>query len=125
MREHTPTGGLAELRDGLGRTILSHPHHPKAPFRDRAASGPAAPTRLKAGIQSGAVLGKRGNEVRASRARRFAADLAPTINGIQKAGTTSLRGIADELNRRGVLTASGNGKWISSMVWRLLDRLKA
>jgi hypothetical protein len=65
--------------------------------------------------------GNRGNEVRASRARRFAADLAPTIKGIQKAGTTSLRGIADELNRRGVLTASGKGKWISSMVWRLLD----
>ena len=69
--------------------------------------------------------GNRGNEVRASRTRRFAADLAPTIKGIQKAGTTSLRGIADELNRRGVLTASGKGKWISSMVWRLLDRLKA
>jgi hypothetical protein len=69
--------------------------------------------------------GNRGNEVRASRAHRFAADLAPTIKGIPKAGTTSLRGIADELNRRGILTASGKGKWISSMVWRLLDRLKA
>jgi hypothetical protein len=67
----------------------------------------------------------RGNEVRASRARRFVADLSPTIKDIQEAGTTSLRGIADELNRRGVMTASGEGKWRPSMVWPLLDRLKA
>ena len=68
--------------------------------------------------------GNRGNEVRASPARRFAADLSPTVKGIQEAGVTTLRGIADELNRRGV-PASREGKWLSSMVWRLLDRLKA
>jgi hypothetical protein len=67
----------------------------------------------------------RRNEVRSSRARRFAADLSPIIKGIQEAGITTLRGIADELNRRGVLTASCEGKWRPSMVWRLLHRLKA
>jgi Recombinase len=63
------------------------------------------------------------NEIRISRARRFAADLAPTIKGIQDAGTQTLSGIADELNRRGIPTASGKGKWQAQTVRRLLARL--
>jgi hypothetical protein len=69
------------------------------------------------------VRSRRGNEVSAARARRFAADLAPTIKDIQEAGVSTLRGIADELNRRGILTATGKGRWLPSMVWRLLERL--
>ena len=37
-------------------------------------------------------------------------------------GVSTLSGIADELNRRGILTATGKGKWLPSMVWRLLER---
>jgi hypothetical protein len=64
-----------------------------------------------------------GSEVRASRARRFAADLAPTINCIQAGGVSTSSGIADELNRRCVLTANGKANWLPSMVWRVLARL--
>jgi len=66
----------------------------------------------------------RGNEVSASRARRFAADLAPIIKGIQADGVSTLSGIADELNRRGILTATGKGEWRAHQVRRVLLRLK-
>jgi hypothetical protein len=46
---------------------------------------------------------------RAERARRHAADLAPVIKAIQTTGVTSTRGIAAELNARGVPTATGKG----------------
>ena len=65
------------------------------------------------------------NEVIASRARRFAADLAPTIKGIQADGVSTLSGIADELNRRGILTPTGKGKWLAYQVRRVLARLSA
>lgn len=65
-----------------------------------------------------------GSEARAGQARQFAAKLAPMIKTIQESGPVSLSGIAAELNRRGVATATGKGKWSASMVWRLLARLK-
>ncbi|EGY26323.1 resolvase domain protein [Desulfovibrio sp. A2] len=49
-------------------------------------------------------------------------ELAPIIEGIKEKGTTSVRGIADELNRMGVITARG-GKWHPTSVARLFARL--
>jgi hypothetical protein len=46
---------------------------------------------------------------RAERARRHAADLAPVIAELRAAGVTTLRGIAAELNARGIPTATGKG----------------
>jgi len=42
---------------------------------------------------------------------------------LRAAGTTSLRGIAAELNNRGIPTATGTGTWQSAQVRRLLARL--
>lgn len=55
-------------------------------------------------------------------AERFAERLAPVIAEIREAGSTSLRQIADELNRRGVETARG-GTWAASSVRNVIRRL--
>lgn len=54
-------------------------------------------------------------------ADRFAADLEPIIADIMGAGTTSLRSIAAELNRRGIVTRRG-GDWHPATVRDLLER---
>jgi DNA invertase Pin-like site-specific DNA recombinase len=64
-----------------------------------------------------------GRAVIAGRARQQAADIAPTIEELQAAGVTSLRGIADELNRRGIPTARGVGEWKAGQVRRVLARM--
>jgi DNA invertase Pin-like site-specific DNA recombinase len=45
----------------------------------------------------------------------------PVIETIRGEGTTSLHGIAEELNQRGILTARGGG-WYATTVKNLLDR---
>lgn len=57
-----------------------------------------------------------------SSARRRADDLAGTVREIRAAGTTTVRGIAAELNRRSILTPRG-GRWHATSVQRLLERL--
>ena len=47
--------------------------------------------------------------------------VVPVIEAIRGEGTTSLHGIAEELNRRGVLTARGGG-WYATTVKNLTDR---
>jgi DNA invertase Pin-like site-specific DNA recombinase len=47
--------------------------------------------------------------------------VVPVIEAIRGEGTTSLRGIAKELSRRGILTARGGG-WCATTVKTLLDR---
>src|SRR5712675_238621 len=49
------------------------------------------------------------------------ARVVPVIEAIYGEGTTSLHGIAEELSRRGVLTARG-GRWYATTVKNLLDR---
>jgi DNA invertase Pin-like site-specific DNA recombinase len=49
------------------------------------------------------------------------ARVVPVIETIRGEGATSLRGIADELNRQGILTARG-GRWYATTVKNLLDR---
>ena len=54
-------------------------------------------------------------------AERFAADLEPIIADITRTGITSLRTIAIELNRRGIVTSRG-GAWHAATVRDLLNR---
>jgi hypothetical protein len=57
------------------------------------------------------------------RARQQAANVAPTIKKLQAAGITTLRGIAAELNKQGIPTASGTGQWQPAEVRRVLARI--
>lgn len=57
-------------------------------------------------------------------ADRFAADLEPIVADIMGKGTTSLRTIASELNRRGIVTRRG-GAWHPATVRDLLNRQQA
>jgi hypothetical protein len=52
-----------------------------------------------------------------------AADIARTVEALQAAGTTSLRGIAAELNNRGIQTPRGKGEWQAGTVSQLLARM--
>jgi len=63
-------------------------------------------------------------EARRKRAIAWAANLAPIIAAIRANGVTSLYGIAQALNRRGVPTATGRGEWAIPQVRRMLERLK-
>ena len=45
----------------------------------------------------------------------------PVIEAVRGGGTTSLHGMAAELNRRGILTSRG-GQWYATTVKNLLDR---
>jgi hypothetical protein len=64
-------------------------------------------------------------KVRAARANANAADLAPIVRELQASGVTTVQGIADELNRRGIPTAAGRGLWQAVQVSRVLARLAA
>ncbi len=69
------------------------------------------------GLGNGAAVRavKEGADKRAERLR-------PILEDIQAGGITSVRGIAGELNARGILTARG-GDWHPTSVVRLLDRV--
>ena len=56
-------------------------------------------------------------------ADRFAANVAPIIRNIERAGVTTLQGIADALNARGIRTARGR-RWYATTVKNVLDRAR-
>jgi DNA invertase Pin-like site-specific DNA recombinase len=68
--------------------------------------------------QSGWTAGAEGNKRTAD---EFAARVLPVIADIRAAGIGTLDGLANELNRRGILTAR-RGAWHPSTVKRLLAR---
>ena len=70
-----------------------------------------------------AKRGENARKIRTARADAHAAKLAPTIKSLQASGATTLRGIAAELNRRGIPTATGRGEWFGAQVRRVLARL--
>lgn len=65
-----------------------------------------------------------GRRVIAEQADRFARNLLPVIRGIQGAGTTTLRGIAEALNARQIRTQRG-ARWTPTGVRRVLERANA
>ncbi len=62
-----------------------------------------------------------GRATMTERADRFAADVLPVIEDIRAGGVTSLNGVAEELNRRGVSTPRG-GRWAAMTVKRIVER---
>ncbi len=55
---------------------------------------------------------------------RHAANVLPVVRDIERAGVTTLQGIADALNARGIPTARGR-RWYPSTVKNLLGRAGA
>jgi DNA invertase Pin-like site-specific DNA recombinase len=64
---------------------------------------------------------QRALEANSAAADRFAANVQPIIEQIQKSGVGSLRGIARALAARGIKTARG-GEWTARMVINVLER---
>lgn len=59
---------------------------------------------------------------RAAQADRRAFDLAPIIRSMQVSGTSSLRGIATQLDQRGI-TAPRGGSWSAAQVRNVISRI--
>lgn len=95
--------------------------------RTKAALAAAKARGVKLGNPNGAKhLRNLGNDAALAAVRRNADARAEgvrrTVEDIRASGTTSVRGIAAELNRRGILTPRG-GQWHPTTVHALLRRL--
>src|SRR6266478_2150099 len=101
--------------------------HEREMISQRTAALAAAKVRgVKLGNPNGArALRGLGNahaiEGAKAKADTHMARVVPVIETIRGDGATSLRGIAEELNRQGILTARG-GQWYATTVKNLLDR---
>src|SRR5215218_5869607 len=98
--------------------------------KERAMISARTKAALQAKKATGATLGNRinldeaqklGAAANAREAGVFASNIIPVVRSIHAAGVTSLRGIADALNARGISTARG-GQWHPQSVVRLLER---
>jgi DNA invertase Pin-like site-specific DNA recombinase len=65
----------------------------------------------------------RGNYTKTLRAKARVVDLAPVVTRLREAGATSLRELAEGLNREGIPAARG-GAWSPTQVSRVLARMK-
>ena len=97
--------------------------------RTKEALAAAKARGVKLGNPNGAAAlrraGEGGEALRETVARNaddFAADLAPVNAEIRSGGATSLRAMADELNRRGIVTRRG-ARWHVSNVRNLVGRM--
>jgi DNA invertase Pin-like site-specific DNA recombinase len=115
----TQMASVAELEAGLTSE------------RTKAALAAAKARGVKLGNPRGAaaLLGKQtGNREAVATIRAKAQDRADNLRGmiheLNEAGVTSVRRLAEELNRRGAVTAR-NGQWHPTSVARLLTRLDA
>ncbi|CAM3050856.1 hypothetical protein JHFBIEKO_4414 [Methylobacterium mesophilicum] len=116
---------VAELGEGVDPFVL----HLYAALAEKERAMISARTKAAlAGKVGKGVLGNRTNLAEASAkgasanragAQAFAANVRPIIESIRKAGVTSNRGIAAELNARRVETARG-GEWSAVQVGRIL-----
>ena len=80
---------------------------------------------LQAAKRKGVVLGATGVEravENKAAADAFARRVRPVLRQLQRDGITTVRGVAAELNRRGVAAANG-GQWHPTSVARLLARV--
>ena len=112
--------------------IMLHPYAALAEKERRQIS-----ERTKSALASRKLQGKKlgnpisagqaaatGRDVQTRTADQFAESIRPMIASLQKAGITSLLGIAIALNNRGVRTARG-GEWQVSNVRNILARVPA
>jgi hypothetical protein len=77
------------------------------------------------GIVEQSKTGEAGRKSLVARADARASQLAPIVAEIRASGVTSWYGIAVELNKRGVPTATGRGIWEPGQVRRVMSRIKA
>jgi hypothetical protein len=68
--------------------------------------------------------GEAGRKTLIARADARALLLAPIVADIRASGITSWYGIATELNKRGVPTATGRGIWEQGQVRRMMERAR-
>jgi hypothetical protein len=66
--------------------------------------------------------GEAGRKALIARADARASQLAPIVAELRRGGITSWYGIAAELNKRGVPTATGRGIWEPGQVRRMIER---
>ncbi|HEV2897407.1 MAG TPA: recombinase family protein [Pseudaminobacter sp.] len=93
--------------------------------RTRAALASRKTTGMKLGNPTNtSEAAEKGRKMSIHEADRFAQTVLPIVQAIQRAGVTSLRGIAVALNDRGVRTAR-RGRWQVSNVRNLLTRCTA
>jgi DNA invertase Pin-like site-specific DNA recombinase len=105
-REAISTRTKAALAAAKARGVkLGNPRPERALFHDRAAASAAA---------------ARSGEIRAAAANDFARLIRPLIDG--ELAHLSANAAAAELNRRGVETARGSGKWTARAVLNLKAR---
>jgi DNA invertase Pin-like site-specific DNA recombinase len=91
--------------------------------RTKAALAQAKARGVKLGGPKILEAGSNGRKSQMKAADRHAANVKPVIDQIKLAGITTLQGIADTLNVRGIPTARG-GQWYPGTVKRLIDRTK-
>jgi hypothetical protein len=75
-------------------------------------------------VTGNSKTGEAGRKVAVARADARASELAPIVADIRRSGVTSWYGIAMELNKRGVPTATGKGIWEPGQVRRLMERIR-
>jgi DNA invertase Pin-like site-specific DNA recombinase len=89
--------------------------------RTKAALAAKKAQGVKLGNPRAAETVGRAHEANRAAADQFAANVLPIVRTIQTSGITSLAGIAEALNARGIRTARG-GAWYASTVRNLLAR---
>lgn len=72
----------------------------------------------RSNIEAAGAIGRQSAK---DKAATFASNVMPIVTSVQAAGVTTLAGIAEALNGRGVRTARG-GRWHVSTVMNLLRR---
>ena len=114
----TMVGFMAVMAEHEGRMISRRTKEALAVAKARGVKlGNPNGARCLRGIGNDAAVAK----VKADAAER-AERLRPIVEDIKSGGSISLRGVAGELNKRGILTARG-GRWYASTVRQLLGRL--
>lgn len=89
--------------------------------RTKDALAAAKARGVKLGNPNIAMARAKGQLVIKSKADKHAQNVLPVITAIRDAGVTSLRGIANALNQRGIETARG-GSWHAASVGRIIRR---
>lgn len=89
--------------------------------RTKEALGAASARGVRLGCPTPEKGSAIGNAVKSARADQFAANVMPVIEDIQKAGVSTLRGIAAALDARGVKTVR-RGLWSAVTVKRIIER---
>ena len=90
--------------------------------RTKAALAAAKARGVKLGSPTLRDSAAKGRATQHAKAKQFAANVAPLIADIRSSGVSTLQGIADALNTRGIPTARG-GTWGKQTVANVLKRL--